>query len=186
MPGSERFAASVAWQGARIAAYTVAGALLGAFGERAGMLLSIATSPWLPWALALLLVASAFQWTVHLRRVPGFSGASRRLVSLGTGGSPSTVAAVWGFVTPLLPCGFLYGALATSLVAGSAVAGAVVTAAFGVGTMPALVAAQAPLGLEKRLPDGWGAFLRQAVPLTTAAVLVWRALHAAPESCCPR
>jgi len=44
---------------------------------------------------------------------------------------------LWGW----LPCGFVYGALATSTLAGSPAAGAISMAAFGLGTLPWLLAA---------------------------------------------
>lgn len=52
---------------------------------------------------------------------------------------PGAIAAglVWGF----LPCGLVYGVLATAIAAGSAARGALVMAAFGLGTLPNLLAA---------------------------------------------
>ena len=44
---------------------------------------------------------------------------------------------MWGF----LPCGLVYGVLATAIAAGSAARGALVMAAFGLGTLPNLLAA---------------------------------------------
>ncbi len=56
-------------------------------------------------------------------------------------GSPSTLAglavgALWG----LLPCGLVYAAFGLALASGSASSGALVMAAFGLGTAPAMVA----------------------------------------------
>jgi uncharacterized protein len=47
------------------------------------------------------------------------------------------VGALWGW----LPCGLVYSLLATALLAGSAAGGAVVMLAFGLGTLPNLMAA---------------------------------------------
>ena len=72
---------------------------------------------------------------------------------------------VLGLLLGLLPCGFLYAALAASAAAGGAGAGAAAMAAFGLGTVPALAA----LGLAGGAVGGvlarhWRAALAVATP----------------------
>lgn len=60
-----------------------------------------------------------------------------RLMSGQTLPRAYVAGALWGW----LPCGFVYGALATSMLAGSPAGGAITMAAFGLGTLPWLLAA---------------------------------------------
>lgn len=61
---------------------------------------------------------------------------ARRLVPVRSPISALAVGALWGW----LPCGLVYSALAAAAASGSAPAGAATMVAFGVGTLPALVA----------------------------------------------
>ncbi|MDH5580221.1 MAG: sulfite exporter TauE/SafE family protein, partial [Betaproteobacteria bacterium] len=49
----------------------------------------------------------------------------------------AALGALWGF----LPCGLVYSALAVAATSGSAAGGALIMLAFGLGTLPAMVAA---------------------------------------------
>jgi sulfite exporter TauE/SafE len=60
-----------------------------------------------------------------------------RLAPAGSALGAVGVGVTWGF----LPCGLVYGVLATALVSGGAARGALVMAAFGLGTLPNLLAA---------------------------------------------
>jgi len=68
------------------------------------------------------------------RRIAPHAG---RLMSGQTLPRAFAAGTLWGW----LPCGFVYGALATSMLAGGAAAGAASMAAFGLGTLPWLLAA---------------------------------------------
>lgn len=139
----------VAYSAGRIASYAVAGALAGGIGGTA-LLLEAA----LPVQLALAVVANAAVVFLGLylagigRGVAALerlgTGLWRRLSPLGRRFLPADtvpralgVGAVWGW----LPCGMVYSVLALALVSGSAVKGALVMLAFGVGTLPNLLAA---------------------------------------------
>jgi hypothetical protein len=78
---------------------------------------------------------------------------------------PVMRASVVGLVTALLPCGWLWAFVATAAGAGSAAGGALVMAAFWLGTLPVMTA----VGIAAQ-----GAFgpLRQRLPVLTAALLV--------------
>lgn len=145
--------ASLTWVGAynagRIASYMTAGALAGGL---AGSAASLASMPALQagfyWAANLMLVAlglflmDAWRGLARveqagqalwrhlaplLRRVNGARAGSGRMFALG---------ALWGW----LPCGMVYSVLVTAMLSGSALGGAGVMLAFGLGTLPMLAA----------------------------------------------
>jgi len=91
-------------------------------------------------------------------------------------GKPSVqVAAIMGAATPLLPCGPLYFIVAIASFAGSAVAGAELLLAFGLGTAPLLWLAQANVGwLRARLNPTTLSRARIGLSTVTALVLMWR------------
>jgi sulfite exporter TauE/SafE len=177
------------WHAGRVTTY----ALLGALGGLAGGLL-----PGPRWVLAavsvVLLVwfaASLAELTPQPRfRVPG-------LVRLG-----STLARrehpaaryAFGMATGLLPCGMVYAALALSLAAASPAGGALVMAAFGLGTVPAL----SLLSVGVRRFAARGAWQRRAVAALVLAAGLWslgqratrtgmpqHGMHAAPAASAP-
>ena len=133
----------------RIASYAAAGALAGGAGS-----LALQTQRLLPAQVVLLVVANALIISLGLS-LAGFRALIRPLeraglllwralgrfgVRLGPAKSPAGAFAVglaWGWI----PCGLVYGVLATALVSGSPLRGASVMAAFGVGTLPNLLAA---------------------------------------------
>jgi sulfite exporter TauE/SafE len=80
-----------------------------------------------------------------------------------------------GAATPLLPCGPLYFLVALAAFAGSAVGGAELLLAFGLGTLPLLWLAQGQLGrMASRLGPAGFDRARSALALLSAAVMVWR------------
>lgn len=133
----------------RIASYAVAGAVAGAVGGGGLLLRGV-----LPMQLAfyvfanLLLVALGLYlggWSRLVSRleIPGrwvWKHIQPRLAPLlpvDTLPKALATGALWGW----LPCGLVYSLLATALLAGSATGGAVVMLAFGLGTLPNLMAA---------------------------------------------
>jgi len=133
----------------RISAYAAAGAAVGAIGAPA--------IAWLDRELAFRVVqwagAVALMWiglsTAGL--LPPLSALDRILLPVSErvaraarplpGRHTAAFAAglAWGF----MPCAMVYGALFTAMLAGSASGGAAVMAAFGLGTLPGLIAAAA-------------------------------------------
>ncbi len=133
----------------RIATYGVIGGVVGAVGSLGLLLDSV-----FPVQLALRVIASALIILVGLY-VAGYGssvvkgleraggGVWRVAQRLGGGcfppdtpGRALVAGSVWGW----LPCGLVYSVLATTLVSGSAVRGATIMLAFGLGTLPALIA----------------------------------------------
>ena len=138
----------LAFNAGRIASYAVAGALAGAFGG------AMASAAVVDARLALLVVANAFIVLVGLY-VAGWGGAILRLEAIGvpvwrrieplrrrffpidTTARALGAGAVWGWI----PCGLVYGMLVLAIASGGPLQGAAVMAAFGAGTLPALLAA---------------------------------------------
>lgn len=150
------------YQAGRILIYALLGAIAGGFG---GAFTWLAAAPWLAPA-ALFLAAAAFA-------LRGF-GALR---VVGSGWLVGRVARGrmrglgLGLALGFLPCGLVYSALVAAVGAGGAVPGALALAAFGLGTLPALVA----IGwLGVAAGRQWLELARSAAPvlsLVNAAVL---------------
>jgi uncharacterized protein len=174
--GPERWRAMLAYQSARLGAYTLVGGALGAFGGGVTQVLAVSARPYLPWAMAAALVASALELGKRLRPLPGLSHLATVLTRAGANFAPPGRAGAMGAVTPLLPCGLLYGVYAAALVSGSFGAGALLMGAFALGGLPALLGTQLQTGLWSRQPRLAAFVLKRAVPLVAAALLIYRAV----------
>jgi len=165
-----------AYQLARIAAYTLAGALLGALGEGAGALFSVRLAPIAPWLLVVALLASAFEVGRRIPAIPVLTKIMRRAAFAAQIFSPVPRALAIGALTPLLPCGLLYAVFAAAAASGSIGRGALMMSAFSLGAIPALLVAQ----LQLRVLLGRGGLLalslRRGLPALAAAVVAYRAL----------
>jgi len=130
----------------RIGSYVLAGLLAGLLGQAAGNLLSLQNA--LYFFASLMLVAMGLyllgltQFLAPLER--GGQALWRRIQPLTRRFLPVRGIAqalplglLWGW----LPCGLVYSALTTALVAGSAGKGALLMLAFGLGTLPNLLLA---------------------------------------------
>jgi len=130
----------------RLLTYTAIGALAGALGGALQRLIPLeVVQLGARLAAATLLIAVGFYAAGFLRRfgrierltAPLFARLARRLPR-GVSGSPGfrvLHGAIWG----LVPCGLVYGAAGLAVIAGSPARGALVMAAFGAGTLPAMV-----------------------------------------------
>lgn len=176
-PAAERRSAIAGYQAARVASYTLVGGVFGALGGGVANMLAVSTRPYLTWIMALALLASAFELGKRLRPLPGISQLFRLIGRNGAKLSFTARAAAMGASTPLLPCGLLYGVLAAALTASSFVSGALITFAFSLGGLPALIGAQFGSGLLKWDKPIFSILFRRVLPLAGAAVLIWRALH---------
>lgn len=183
---AKRWESMGAYHGARIVAYTVIGALFGRAGEAAMSVFSVAAPSWLPWVLVALLGASALGLGDWLPRIPGVSrilGAANRASAAF---APTHRAAAMGAVTPLLPCGLLYGLFGSALVTGSMARGALLAGGFAMGGAPALLLAQFQTGWMQRLPKGSEFVLRRVVPMVAAVAIAIRASSTHGCPLCPQ
>ncbi|MDZ4202100.1 MAG: sulfite exporter TauE/SafE family protein [Gallionella sp.] len=149
----------LAYSSGRIASYALAGALVGAIGQ-AGLLMRDAVP-----VQHLLFALSSLMLVMLGLYLAGLWGAVRHIENLGAGLwkhlQPYTVkllpvntvpralglGALWGW----LPCGLVYSVLVAALASGSAVQGGLIMAAFGLGTLPNLLA----IGLFWETAKGW-------------------------------
>ncbi|KJF80918.1 sulfite exporter TauE/SafE family protein [Photobacterium angustum] len=132
----------------RLVAYTVAGAIIGA------MLASVASingsnSPliFMRFLAAIMMIILALyigQWWFGLNKLERIGQVAWRYISpLATSFLPlkSPIKALpFGFFWGWLPCGLVYSTLTWAAVSGSALNGAIVMLAFGLGTLPAMLA----------------------------------------------
>jgi hypothetical protein len=182
-PGGAAVAAAVAqaplhlaYSAGRIASYGMAGAIAGGIGGTAAMLQAV-----LPAQVVLAVAANGLVILLGLylaglgRSVAGLErlGAAlwRKVSPLGRRWLPAdsapkalAVGAVWGW----LPCGLVYSILALALVSGNAARGALVMVAFGLGTLPNLLAAGLAVGTLRALLRRRG--VRFAAGLAVAAL----------------
>lgn len=174
--GHDRRRALFAWQAGRFLAYVATGALLGLAGVAATRALTTSVHPYLPWLMAIGLLATAFDLGRHLPALPGMQIVLRGWLRRSARFSPALRAGAMGAATPFLPCGLLYGVFLTALGTGFPGGGAIVMGAFAAGGMPALLLVQGAHPWLGRRPRALNV-LRRVVPVMAAAVLVWRALH---------
>jgi sulfite exporter TauE/SafE len=124
----------------RITSYAAAGATAGVIGGELALLLEAQT------VLYLLANVMFIAIGLHLAGATSLSiveklGAPiwRRLQPLAAkamSGGAYTAGLLWGWI----PCGLVYGALAAAAFAGTAAGGAIAMAAYGLGTLPWLMA----------------------------------------------
>jgi sulfite exporter TauE/SafE len=138
----------LAYNAGRIASYAMAGAAVGALGgtlasfgavEHVQLGLRLAAGAMMV-AVGLYVagLARALTWVERAgapvwRRIAPFA---KRLVPVRSPLAALALGAMWGW----LPCGLVYAALAAAVTSGSAANGAATMAAFGLGTLPMLVA----------------------------------------------
>lgn len=136
--------------GGRIASYVALGSVAGALGSTAfGGLDPGMGHHLLRWAAALSLgwVGLAMTGLIPSPAFLAHAGIPRPAARLVLRMPVAARRFVGGLAWGLLPCGMVYGALLFAMFAGTAVRGALVMLGFGLGTLPALIAAG--LGLAR-------------------------------------
>ena len=188
--GSGLTAASyaMAYNTGRITSYALFGAVVGFLGAVAGS--GLDTQIWLGvlrGATGLVMIAIGLYLLVNwsgLRRIEALgAGLWRRISPLARRLMPPrnqlqafAVGGLWGW----LPCGLVYTMLLTAAVSGSAINGASVMIAFGMGTLPAMAGVTAVGNLLRRhlfkLRRAGGALIL-AFGVWTLATPLWHAFH---------
>jgi sulfite exporter TauE/SafE len=178
--------AHLAYNGGRLATYSVLGALAGMAGGgmvSLGRLAGIERTAALVAGLAMIVAAILLFWrpSQNLVQIGGTSRALpvrlvAKLLRSGTAGSKLLLGASMGF----LPCGLIYAALLKAVESGSAVSGALTMFAFGAGTAGALLgigffstAITARLGRHANT-------LAALSVLFVGGFLLWRGFHVPP------
>jgi uncharacterized protein len=142
-------ARQIAFNGGRIAAYAVAGAVFGGVGATlrwSAALQSVQVALFVAANVLMiflgLYVAGWGRAVLHLESAGGplwrsIAPLRARLFPVDSSVKAVIAGMVWGFV----PCGLVYSMLALALASGGSVPGAAVMLAFGLGTLPNLLAA---------------------------------------------
>lgn len=185
---SAAFGNAASYHLGRLSGYTTAGAICGFIGAtlqavadlaRIGATLRIASgvllilialrmlSPWNP--LRWLETLGAKFW----RRLQPFT--------LGTGKLTGHAHAVaLGFLWGWLPCGLIYSMLLFAALSGSALNGAAILFAFGLGTLPSmLTSSMLASQMQRLLKSRWPRFASGALLLMFGAWMIWISLPAA-------
>jgi len=167
--------ASTVYHLSRLAGYGVLGALAGGAGRLPLSLLGASALRYLPWLFVLFFLAVAVRFDQRLPKIPVLGRAYHWLAWRLRGRSRLQSAATLGLATPLLPCGPLYFLLSLALLSGSAVRGAEVLLAFGLGTVPLLWFAQVNYHwLRLKLGPVWLARVQTGLALAAALLISWR------------
>ncbi len=135
-----------AYNAGRIGSYMVAGAVAGGVSQAAATLLQVsAVQGVLYWMANLMLVALGLYLSDLWRGLVYLEAAGQALwrhirprlgplLPMDTPWRAFALGSLWGW----LPCGMVYSVLLTAMLSGSATSGALVMAAFGLGTLPML------------------------------------------------
>ncbi len=135
----------LAFNAGRIVSYAIAGALAGLLGSVPTLINLAAVQTAAYWLANAMLVAlglslmNAWHGLARVERVGQrvwrlVQPAIRRLLPVQHAWQALALGGLWGWV----PCGMVYSVLMTALLTGSAVNGALVMLAFGLGTLPLL------------------------------------------------
>jgi len=165
LPGARpRLPFLLAYNGGRILSYTLAGVLAGALGASSFFLGHILPIQKILYGLSSLMLvllglylAGVWHGVTYVERLGSvlwrqLQPLSRRLLPVQSPWQAILLGAVWGW----LPCGLVYSVLVAALAAGSAWQGGMLMLAFGLGTLPTLLAmGMAAVKLKKVLQQGW-------------------------------
>lgn len=176
----------------RITAYALAGALIAALGTPViGWLDREIAFKLVQWAGAVALMWIGLSTAGLLPALSGIDTLLRPVANIlvratgwtqGRAWSPFAAGLAWG----LMPCAMVYGALFMAMLTGSALLGGLAMLAFGLGTLPALIAAT--LGVRALARAGQRQSLRVAAGLAIGAfgfMTVWLPHPATGVICAP-
>jgi hypothetical protein len=178
LPGGEarRMVAAAGYHVGRLVSYGVIGTVCGAIGRQPLRWFFDSPAVLLPWVLVVALVLVALG--IH-KRLPRPKFVQRLLVKARMQAfriSATRGGLALGLATPLLPCAPLYFLVfAPLLTSGSAIHGAELALAFGIGTVPLLWGAQFSFHkLRGLLPPRLVPHLQRGLALLAAALIAWR------------
>lgn len=168
-----------AYNAGRILSYGLAGALAGALGAGAFFLDTLLPVQKALYGLANLMLillglylAGLGAAVTRIERLGatlwrGIQPWSRRLLPVTRPSQAFALGALWGW----LPCGLVYSALISALASGGAIPGAFTMLAFGLGTLPNLLA----MGLFARQLQGFvrNPWVRRIAGLLVAGFGIW-------------
>jgi hypothetical protein len=139
---------ALAYNAGRIGSYAAFGALAGGLGASAVAMAGIVPAALLLRTAAGMMMVAVGLYLAGISSALGFieravspiwrlvAPGARRLLPIRHPLSAFALGLIWGW----MPCGLVYAALASAITSGSGPAGAATMAAFGVGTLPMLLA----------------------------------------------
>lgn len=167
LDGGSRLRLAVAYNTGRVLTYAVFGFLVAIAGQAAvGLLPALAAPVRIASGLIIVLVGLQVAYGLRLlgplERVgaaiwSAIAPRARRLLPATTVGRALSLGLAWGW----LPCGLVYSALLLAATSANAILGGVTMIAFGIGTMPAMIASGlgalrlSELVSRNRLGAGW-------------------------------
>lgn len=159
----------------KLFAYTLIGALAGAFGS---VILQNVENSWLNrlgWILVVFFLIVAFRLDRFLPKPLWLAQYYQKMTKrLGQLNRP-LAAGLIGMASPLLPCGPLYMIFGLAMFSGSPVQGAEFALGFGMGTIPLLWFAQTRLmGMRHKLTPTRLFALQRTVAFAAALIVAWR------------
>ncbi len=170
---------------ARITSYAMVGAIAGGFGQGLGWLIGPAFVTGTRVVLGLWFVALGLQLSGVCRpfaRLEKFGLAvwrrlapvAKRFDRFGPRARSMLLGAIWGW----LPCGLVYAAAVGAAVTGSAAQGAALMFAFGLGTLPLMIAS----GIAADGLAGWAnaRHARRAAAVLLVTAGIWTMVGAMP------
>lgn len=171
----------------RLSGYAIAGALFGFFGASLDAALDLprlATFLRIASGITLILIAlrilagwNALAWLERLGAL--FWRRLQPLVRRAGSGNDASSALLLGLLWGWLPCGMAYSMLLFAVLTGEATRGAAVMAAFGLGTLPAMLASSMLFSqLHQRLKQHWPRAVTGMLLLAFGGWLAWSALPA--------
>lgn len=177
--GGTRFPYHLAYNLGRMTSYAIAGAIVGAVGSSTLLLKGFLPVEQVLYVLANLMLvllglylAGIWHAVMYIERIGSFvwkrlQPYMARLLPIKTVGGSFLVGLVWGW----LPCGLVYSVLLSALASGNAVHGALLMLAFGLGTLPNLLA----MGLFAQKLKPWlqHKLVRLAAGLLVAGYGAW-------------
>ncbi len=176
----------LAYHAGRVTTYMLLGTVVGAAGAWA-----LRAADFLPLQRALYVVANIFLLLLGTRLALGTPGLAwlqraganafgvvlpvvRPLLQRPGAVGRVTLGLIWG----LVPCALVYSVLPLALFAGGAWQGGAAMLAFGLGTVPNLLAAGMLLDRAKRVFEGkWLRYVAAAVLIAFSLIGIWRVLY---------
>jgi sulfite exporter TauE/SafE len=171
----------------RLSGYSIAGALCGFFGAgiqaaldlaRLGMFLRVAAGVTI--ALMALRMLSTWNAFAPLERLGAIfwrklQPITRRASERSDTGGALLLGLLWGW----LPCGMIYSMLLFAMLSGDALRGAAILAAFGAGTLPAMLASSIMFVKVQRQTRQWPRAVAGTLMLAFGGWMVYAAVPVA-------
>ncbi len=177
--------AAAAYHLARLSSYTLLGLGIGAFGRSLGADALGPTAPIATLVLGIAVLLFAVTGDRLAVKLPLVGPLLARLTRWCGRQPPALRGATLGALTPLLPCGLLWAAVAAAALAGSGAGGAVVMGGLALGSLPLLWLVQGPVGRAVR---GWSTgtadLVRRLAMGLAAGALLWRGVAGLQGGCC--